>query len=495
MASGLIRPVGVTNITTTTVGDILMWFRSEPKEGRIYIYDAEGSAYSMLTPASSTVTPLSDGGSLTGSTGNGAEYYDNYIYFAKNTTIARYGPLDGTPAFDGNYWAATLSKTALVDTGYPKAPGILKEYPNHVMKRHSDGRLYIADVVGNQGTIHYIKTTKSTVEGDTDDGSTFNALQFGPGLWPTAMENYGEHLAIALIESDGDGNVSRQQRAKIAFWDRVSSNFNQIIFDEFPDAIITGLKNINGVLYVISGNNNFNRGGFRISRYVGGFTFEEVYYSQTGQPPFPGAVDGSANRLLFASFTTIPETVPCVFSLGLQQAGLSNGLFNVMGSTNLIDAGSYSSTGTLGTALTLRSDTDLGYDGFILGWGTNGFSNGIQKSIVAGEGTDYSEAIQVWWSKMFRIGRRFRITKIRIPLAEAVAANMIVTPKIYFDEGTTTKTLTTINNTNFSGQKTIVMRTDSAEGEHNFWLELRFTGSVLLAVGLPITIEIELVND
>src|SRR3990167_10378946 len=59
-----------------------------PKVAQLsYIYDSTGSVYSYNPISSPAVTALSDAGEMTGGVGNGAAYYDNYVYFSKNTTI------------------------------------------------------------------------------------------------------------------------------------------------------------------------------------------------------------------------------------------------------------------------------------------------------------------------------------------------------------------------------------------------------------------------
>lgn len=114
----------------------------------------------------------------------------------------------------------------------------------------------------------------------------------------------------------------------------------------------------------------------------------------------------------------------------------------------------------------------------------------------AAGGGDYSIFPQFFNSQVYKIGQPFKITKIRIVLTQAIAANMIITPTIYTDDGGgTSYTLTTINNTNYSGKKNIVIKPDGLTGEHNFWLELKWSGSELCVVGLPITIEYELLDD
>lgn len=490
IASGLIRPAASQRFSGVTITSAPLWTIPNPKTGNVHVYDAASSAYT-IDATMTTVTALSDAGTLSG-LGNGCEYYDNYYYFATATDITRYGPMNGAPGFVINYWTGVLGKTALQNTTYPTTFKNSLRLPNHFLKRLSNGYMYIADVVGNNGTLHYIRTTKTTVEGDTDNGSTYNAVTMGYGLWPTALEAAnGTDIAVALYE--GSTANLRQARAKVAFWNTTSTNINKIIFCEFPDQIITALKNVDGVLYAFSGN--VNAQGWRLSRHTGAYSFEEVYYSETGEPPLPGAVDGLLNRVLAGTFTTVPESDGVVTSYGLQKSSLGRGVFNVMRST-----GFGSSTSV--TTLSVADNNEMGFMSPIIGWtqagdGSTGASHGFDK-----QGTQYNNAASVFWSQTFRIGQKFKITKVRIPLAQAVAASMILIPTIYVDDGITSYTqgastgIPIINNTNYpNSQRNIVFRPQGATGEHNFWLELRWTGSALLTVSLPISIEYEIIDD
>lgn len=496
VASGLLRPVAVVNVNNTLNG-VPLWSISHPKWiGETYVYTNTGSVYTYDFLTKGT-TELSDGDSMVGSSGNGGAYYDNYIYLSKDTTIARYGPLNGTPSFDGNYWSGTLGLTALNDgPNLPFGPGVPNQVgvplPNHILHRHSDGRLYIADVVDNKGTIHYIETSKTSVEGDTDAGSTYSKLELGYGLWITAIETYGSNLAIALFEGNRDNESFGYSKAKIAFWDTNSQNINSIIWVEFPDSVISSLKNVNGVLYVTSSSANFNDSRFRLSRFVGGYTLEEVFYKDAGRASYPGAMYGVGDHLLFGGTTFSPEEAGCVFSYGLRKANIGRGFFTPIRITQ--------GTSYVPTALAPSHNPDNP----VILWGdmVNQNAGGIDV-IVPGfniVGTDYSQSNQVWWSKKFNLAGNFKITKIRIPFAQPIAENMIVTAKIYTDDGNgTTYTLTEINNTNYSGKKKVIFRSDAnggdITGENNFWIELKWTGSALCTVSLPISIQYELIDD
>jgi hypothetical protein len=496
-ASGLICPVPTKDVSAAnTMKNVPMWITvPQPKasNGTVYVYDYGGSVYThsaRSTPGVTGLGDLNDGGTAHG---NGAEYYDNYIYFARDTTIARYGPLDGVATFTDDYWATTLGLTALNDSyhnlTYPVENFGAYDMPNHVMHRHSDGKLYIADVVGNKGTIHYISTSKTTVEGDTNNGSTYSKLTVGYGLWPTAMESYGSNLAIAFFE--GQGNVNRRgQRAKIAFWDTTSQNVNQLTWVEFPDPVISAMKNINGTLYVFSGQTEAS--GCRISRFVGGYTFEEVAYFEESSWPFPGAVDGSSKRLIWGSFTSYPENAGVVYSLGLQKSTLSDGLFGIMRATGG-QCNIYS--------LALIDNFSLYADYPSIGWskGVSGVTNNGIDSVNGNFTPDYSFATQIWESQIYKIGQPFKIKKIRMPLAQVMGANMTVSATILLDDGASSVALLPATNANDPSAKNIIRRSgqnsEVIKGHHNFWLQLKWTGSSFCAVGLPITIEYELLED
>jgi hypothetical protein len=482
VASGLLRPVAVTDIGNSIIANSPMWLIPNPKDSSVYIYDLGGSAY---VTGGSVVTALSDGGTLTSSSGNGAEYYDNYIYFFKNTDVARYGPLNGAPTFNGTYWTGTLGKAALTNTTYPSDFFLNTAYPNHVAHRHSDGKLYFADVVGNQGTIHVISTTKAAVEGDTDSGSTASKLTFGYGLWPTAIESYGSSLAIALLENTNA--TKRGMRAKMAFWDTTSGNFNSIIWVEFPDSIITGLKNVDGTLYIVSGNLGVQ--GFRVSQYVGGNTVSEVGYFEDGEPPFPGALEGSSKRLLFGSFSATPVNTACVYSLGLQKSGLTSGLFNTVAPTSGTD-------GSV-TSLLLADNLPLAFD---IPWVGNSSGSGLANQYLDVRSTTYGLIDNIFWSQMFRIGKPFKITKIRIPFSQAIASGMSLIVNMYVDDGSkvytgTANAMPTITSSNYLGERGVVFTPTGVTGKNNLWLGLDWNGTALLTVGLPIIIEGEILDD
>lgn len=483
IASGLIRPAASEKFSGSVLQAAPLWIKTNPKDSSTYVLDARSSMYS-IDSAFSALTALSDGGALSNGLGNGFEYYDNYMYAFLNTDVARYGPLNGTPAFSGTFLSGTMSSTAMTNTAYPTTFKNKLQIPNHPAHRHSDGILYFGDVQDNQGYIRAIQTRKTTVEGDTVGSA--DSLAFGYGLWPTSVESYGSDLSVSLIEVSSAGVI--QGKAKMAFWDTTSTRFNKITWVEFPDTLITAQKNVNGVLYVVSGN--YQTQGFRVTQFIGGYSFREVFYSETGEPCLQGGIDALLNRIGIGSHTTVPESDGCVYGIGLQKSALSKGTFNLMRST-----GGTSSTSV--TAVCFADATGFGFAVPIIGWtqagdGSTGASHGLDK-----QGTTYNNAPSVFWSSLQRVGERFKIKEVSIPLAQAIAANMIVTPKLYFDDGQRTHDFngTVINNTAYNGKKRIKLKPTGATGENNFWLELKWTGSALCTVSLPIIIKGEIYDE
>jgi len=419
-------------------------------------------------------------------------YYDGYMYFATDTDIARYGPLDGsaTPGWVENYWQDILPMTSLESASYPYTllpSGTSVQLPNHYLHTHSDGRLYIADSTSNRGYIHFIQTTGG---GSGGSSSTYQALALPTGLVPICMESLGANLVIATYDrnsaasSTNYGIRNKNGRAKIAFWDTLSQNINSITWVEFPDALITAMKNVNGKLYVFSAPAE-KTNGFRVSQYVGGYTFEEIWSSEEALAPLPGAVDGTSSRLVFGSYTLTPKSTGCVYSLGLSASGISNGIFCPFASSTADNA--------MVTALMLPVNSARGK-----GWDYPVFGSSDFSSIYRLENIDgASNCNATWWSQVFRIGQRYKITKIRIPLAEPLTAGTTIVPKIYTDDGFgTAYALTSLTSANFGTTKrNIVFHPVNLTGESNFWFELSWSASYPLAIGLPITIEYELVTD
>lgn len=460
--AGLLWPGAYAKISGSTYSGYPMWMVPNPKTTTVYVYASDGKISTI--DSSYTFADLNSGTALTAASGNGAAYYDNYIYFRKNADVARYGPLNGSPSLVQNYWTSTLSLTAPTNTTYPslsKGPAL----PNGVMHRHTDNKLYFTDVVGNKGYLHYVSTTKTTVEGDTNNGSTYQAIDFPLGYYPTCIESYGTDLAIGLIEVTSSGHGLRAKSAKIAFWDTTSSSFQKITDVELPDPYITALKNVNGVLYAFTGNDKSSR----ILSFVGGYSFTEVDRRMDCQPPLQGAVDNAFYRIYFGSGTNFPSYYPVLYAVGSRIAGLSG--------THPVGVSSDADS-IITSVLYQQKDGEEP----LIGWG-DGTNYGIDRNTR----TTFNPAL--WRSEVFKLDKPFRLISYEFPLTDAVAANMTITPTIYTNGGNTSTALKAIDSTNFPNSEKKVTIFQDVKGETDFFLSLAWSGTAGLGVSFPIIIE------
>ena len=485
--SGAIIPTRYEEFSGSNITGYPKFITNTTKNALTYVYNSDGKVVSYSSSLGSETLV----GTPTSGAGNGMAYYNNYIYFATPTQVFRYGPLDNSPALSNaliansellDGWNAGAD-TLLTNTTYPTVRGTA--LPNHVMHVHTDNSLYLCDYINGQGMLHRINTKKTTDEGDTNGTtvpSAYNVLDFPFGYYPTAIASYDTDLVIAAIRTT-DSTVN-QGSGSLFFWDTTSSSFYREV--PIPDPLVTAMKFANGVLYIWSGNAS---NGVRLSAYLGGQTIRQVAFLEEGTPPMAGAVDIIGNKIIFGGWTSYPSSSACVFSFGSKNEALPKSLQCIARST------SAGATGSV-TALKYVLQSSNIIPQMVIGWGDD-------TSGASGKGLDKRSTTAtyntVFRSEVFSVGQPFNILKIRIPLTQAVATNMTVTPKIFLDDDVSTGTaLTTINTTNFSGKKNIVYagsQLKGLQGLHNIMIELSFTGSVECAVTLPISIEVDLQND
>lgn len=472
--SGIIRPSAVEAFSSTNIDDTPLWFITNPKDTKIRMYTENGK---LVSYTNALATETLDTTATTAS-GNGAAYYDDYIYLAKDTTIARFGTLSGgSPSVTQSYWVTTLSLTALTDTTYPTVGGV--EMPNHVMHYHrSDDRLYFCDVNSSGvGIINFIQTTG----GGTNAGSTYQALDFDNNLYPVALASLENNLVVGLI--DGTDITAEQNRAVLSVWDGAATAPLNLVQREFPDPLITALLNVNGVIWVFSGS---AQGGCRVTQYFGGFNFQEVAYIPYVLPPLQGAVDHKMGRVSFGTRTTKPSTAPVVVSIGSKFPGMSRGVHithypSISGNNPYVSALKYATQE--GPALLTP----------IIGVRSDSADDLYKRSTTYSPGS----ADNVWTSEKFRIGRNFTIKKVELSLSTAVASNITITPTITVDNGATAYTGSTYNlaaidsSSGHNGKRKINLYPQGVNGEHNFEISFTFSGSALCGIGMPIVITYE----
>lgn len=313
--AGLIRPVNYVSFSGSAVTSYPVAIITTPKNtltyavlanGRLVSYDASLGSETLI-------------GTVSGGVANGACYYNNYIYIFGTTNVSRYGPLDNSPSLvDGVWTGATLgSLTALTNTTYPTTL-LSVPYLNHMPFVHVDNRCYFLDYKNGAGLVHFVKTTKTTAEGDTNSGSTYQAFNPLPfNYLPTTIGNFGTDIVVAGSYTSS-ASVD-QGKAALFFFNPADTtpSFYRVV--QLPDTICTVLWYENGVLYGISGE---IAGGYRLWKYVGGNSVQTLKIQEDGYPPLQQAFSGIANRLVWATSNIFPYT-----SSGLMAYGSKSDLF------------------------------------------------------------------------------------------------------------------------------------------------------------------------
>jgi len=473
-ASGVIVPSQYGDFSSTGLSDYPMWLVTTPKGSTVYCYTADGELIeysSALTGASENVI-----GTTTSGKGNGAAYYNNFIYLTTPTDVSRYGPLDGAAVLTNTVWTgATLgSQTAMTDTVYPDLQSI--PMPNHTLHVHGDNALYMSDVLDGQGVIHRIKTKKVTDEGDTDDSTLYNALDLPFGYLPTDIESWSTDVVIGAIQTT-DTTIA-QGKSALFFWEPtdVDSFYRGPV--DLPDPIVSALDNVNGNLRIYSGN---AASGTRVSTYIGGESISDEVFLEEGTPPFAGAVDAYGNRGVWGTFTTYPEASASVFSLGSKNVALPMGVHNIVKTSS-------SGNNQNVTCLAYIEQTSSAIPRLVVGWGDDS-NKGIDK-------LDTSATLDtVIRSRVYNIGQKFQINRIRIPLGAAVASNMSIFPAIYLDDLSSSTVLTGIDTTTQtnSERKAIYEQPDIPDliGQNNFFIEFSQEDTAVLPILFPIIINVE----
>jgi hypothetical protein len=143
------------------------------------------------------------------------------------------------------------------------------------------------------------------------------------------------------------------------------------------------------------------------------------------------------------------------------------------------------------TALLPAEQANGSRNRILIGW-RDSVGYGLDK--VSSTGTHNA----VWRSDIASVGGKFQITSIRIPLGATVVANMVIIPKVYLDDFSTTVTLPTISTTLYDGaRKVVYKKLDllSCIGQDNLCLELNWGGTVALPVTVPIIIEYDVFEN
>ena len=163
-----------------------------PVNSDVYFYDFTGNLYSR-TGGTGTFTNL---GSISSSQGQGAEFFNDYVYLGGSAKAARYGPISGSPTLTDPY--ATFASVQ-AETYLPMCTFI-----NYLC-------------VGNG---RYLGTFDGTTW-------TYNQLTLPLGYHIRCLVAItGKFLAIGTYQGS---TLNSTGNAKIFLWDGTSTTYNDII--------------------------------------------------------------------------------------------------------------------------------------------------------------------------------------------------------------------------------------------------------------------------
>lgn len=479
-AIGTIQPVGSTPLATgSSLPDTPMWILGANTTTGIFVYGGSGTIYTF----SNTWVVDDDAGyyKLSNANGDGACVYNNYLFLATETNIARYGPLNATPKLETEFWTATTAKycgmSALTDNSSRFIATRNITYPQHVLHPHTDGYVYVADYASGQGLIHYFYFAYD----GTGTTATMSALTLPPGYIVTDLESYGTDLAI-LCSPDVDyssGARPKPQNSALFLWDTVSDSFYRHI--PINEAIATAMVNKNGELYILSGA--IEQGG-KLSKYIGGYSFQDLCQFEEGTPPPAGAVDALGNMVVWGVAGSVPTTYA-----GIMSYGHRNGALPRTASKIIMRISHTNSDYPLPVVSSLKFLGQAGYPR--LGWRTDsdgsGYKYGVDQATTAP-----TAFANMFSSKVFNLGKPFTIRRITIPLTAAVASGMAIYGKVYVDNELANWDLPDIKDTNFpSSERIIDFPNLSIKGNLNFYLQFIWRGTTEVGIIPPIDIEVE----
>lgn len=470
--SGYAVPVAYTDFSGANLNSRPVAIINTPKNTNTYIVTANGRLISYNSSLASET--LID--TVTGTNARGAAYYNNYIYIfgtgASKDDVSRYGPLNNSPSLTDNWWKGSLSLTALTDTTYPSLRGV--PMPNHVGHVHGDGALYFTDFINGQGMLHKIQTSKTTNEGDTNNGSSYNVLDFPFGFYPTDLDSASTNIFVVGIASPDSGGDIVQGKSSFIVWDPTNTVTFFLGPVELEDPLATACKNVNGTIHIWSGN---GANGVRVSRYLGGESTSDVAFLEEGAPPFPYAVDTIGNRVVWGGYVTYPASAAVVWALGskdeqIAQAGLHC----------IARAASADMTNQNVVALKyVQQDSNI-VPKLVIGWKDDS-NQGLDK--YSASGTLASRLRFV-----FNIGRKTKLNELVIPLAGAVDANTTITPTAYLDDASSSVALPIINNTNYPSSRQVRFSPTDLDGviaNNNIMIEFVWTGTTPIPIGFPLS--------
>jgi hypothetical protein len=200
----------------TVVVDLVKWIVSaSPSNTNTYFYGDAGYIYSRTSAGTWTMLQKT-----ANSHGQGMELYDDYLYYAQDTQIGRYGPLSTTPAFDDD-WQTALDNTSAA--GLRIAP----------IKSFAAGF-----AIGHGNNLGWWDGTVWDVD----------RLNFPTGYNVRSLDVLDEYLVIGTWKGS---SVTDSEDGIVFFWDGTATTYN--FFTPIPEGGVQAVLNSRNRLLTLAG--------------------------------------------------------------------------------------------------------------------------------------------------------------------------------------------------------------------------------------------------
>ena len=364
--------------------DELRWIRDGyPWINNVFAYGSTGRVYQEDAAGNWTYIHT-----VPNSVGNGMEVFNDYLYCVGDTTISRYGPLDGTPTWSDSWQTGLNSTNALgfapclvfstgLAIGHGNSVGFLSNsltpgfttftaytVGNVIVYSGQYWRCILAYTTGNATTItpdidttHWAAYTSSTAPVQW----TVAAIQLPSGVNITSLCRIEQYLAIGTT---GSTSIFDNENGYIFMWDGSSPYFN--FFNNIEQGSCNALVNYRNQPLSINGSQGII--------YLGYDPFIKVH--QLPKLPisgavqvYPGAVTSWKGKVYigFGARSIDPNFVRGVYSWGSK----------VNAYPDALTCDFLASTGNYGPTVQITACTGMG-NSLYIGW-RDGSTCGIDK--------------------------------------------------------------------------------------------------------------------
>lgn len=331
--------VKTTKDSSTTITDLPKWIEHDATNDKTYAYGDDGNFYSESAGTWSALT------TPTTAHGQGMRIWNDYVYLRKDSAIARYGLLSGTPSLTQSWQSSNVQTIT-----------------NHAPINEFLGNLYFANG-------RYLAEWDGTT-------FTYNKITLPVGWNIRAMCVVGDNLVMGGWKGS---NVYDYDKGFLWFWNGADDGVS--FFFEVNEGAVNAMASINNNLFFVAGSKGI------LYHYNGVVTPVRQLFNNLLSDDyvdiFPGAMTNRGGDLVVgvAGATDSSDISQGVYTYGRSSKNYPTAL-NI---SNLISTGTKNST-----TLKIGALHNVSPNEFYVGWEDTSSTNGIDR--VSGT-TPYTSAI------------------------------------------------------------------------------------------------------